>query len=547
MSIPIPLTVRLTTSRGSKSVTRELRDLQFRSLAPGGFASATISLDRPLAMQPDEIGYYGRLYVYDARSGKTVWEGRVEDPGRSVDDSGQVWQIAAIGPSGHVHDRAVPYIIVDSRMSTMIHVDNTKPGFETAVGPIPNSDPNQGIVLRLPQGITTNLNDGAAMSYQSMRAAGMKVARCAYTANAGGANGNWVVMTIYGTDVTVATGDTGDSITMTTAVGGSARNAVVVTDFSNGRNCIFFVLFQNAGGAVTAANDLHWASFQGVVTRAMLINTAGSDITTGYTNDYVLAHEVVNDLLGRLLTQYDGPGASVSTGSTFHITQLAYDDGVDAGKVLGDLMTFEPAYYWAAWESNTAGKYRFEWTPWPSSVRYEASTLDGYRSQGSADGLYNAVRVRYLDSLGVSQSERRTSSVAELTAAGLTREAPLDLGKEAGTQAQAQQAGDQFLADHAAALNAGSLTVARPILDRVQGRMVQPWEIRPGALIRVRGIQPRVNSLNATTKDGVTVFRIVGTEYRAASASVTLDLDSYPPDVARAVAALQGRLGNWRH
>lgn len=539
MSIPIPLTVRLWTTRGSRSVTREVRDLTFRSVAPGGFASATISLDRPLTLQPDEIGYYGRLAIYDARTGKTVWEGRVEDPGRGVDDSGQVWQIAAIGPSGHVHDRTVPYIIVDSRMSTMIHVDNTKPGFETAVGPIPSKDPDQGIVLRLPQGLTVNLGDGAAMSYQSMRAAGMKIARCAYTADAGGANANWTIETIYGTDVTVATGDVGDAITMTTATGGSARNAVVVTDFANGRNVVLFVFIQTAGGAVTAANDLHWASFQDVITRAMLINASGSDITTGYTNDYVLAHEVVADLLGRLLTQYDGPGASISTGSTFQITQLAYDDGVDPGKVLDDLMTFEPGYYWAAWESNTAGKYRFEWTPWPTSVRYEASTQDGYHSQGSADGLYNAVTVRYVDSLGVTQTVRRTSSVAELTAAGLTREAWLDLGNEAGTLAAAQQAGDQFLIDHATALNAGSLTVARPILDRVVGRMVQPWEIRPGALIRVRGIMPRVNSLNATTRDGVTVFRVVGTTYSASSATAELELDSYPPTVARALATLQ--------
>lgn len=540
MSIPLPLGVRLSTSRGSKTVTRELRDLSFRSVAPGGFASATISLDRSLSLQPNEIGYYGKLYVYDQRNGMTVWEGRVEDPGRGVDDSGQVWQIAAIGPSGHAHDRVVPYIAVDSRLNVMREVVDTKAGFETSVTAIPFSDPDQGIVLRAPQGLSLNLGDGAAMSYLAIRNAGQRVARCSYVANSGGPNANWDVISRY--EDAFGGQDIGDAPSMTDVNGGSARACVVVTDFTNGRDAVAFILFQSAGGAVTTATDTHWASFQDIITRAMLVDRTGTNITTGYTNDYVLAHEVVIDLLGRLLTAYDGPNATVSTGSTFQITQLAYDDGVDAAKILDDLMTFEPGYFWAAWETvPSSGKYRFEWSAWPTTVRYEASTRDGYRSQGSADGLYDAVRVRYVDTLGVTQTVRRTASVAELTAAGLTREAFLDLGPQAGTLAAAQQAGDQFLADHAAALNAGTLTVARPILDRARGRTVQPWEIRPGALIRVRGIQPRPNSLNATTRDGVTVFRVVGVTYRASSASAELELDSYPPTVARALANLQSQ------
>lgn len=540
MSIPLPLSVRLSTSTGSKSVTRELRDLTFRSVAPGGFASATISLDRPLSTQPDEIGYYGKLYVYDARSGATVWEGRVEDPGRGVDDQGQVWQIAAIGPSGHVHDRTVPLVYIESTLqAASTRVENTKPGFVTEYGTIPFNDPAQGLVCRLPQGITTNLGDSAAMRYGALSDAltGQKLARIKYDVNSGGPNGNWVLELVCRTDGSLASGDIADTISMTAAGLGATETAVVVTDFSNGRNTCDFRFRQTAGGSVTAANDLHWASFANLAIRAMLKDASGADITTGYTNDYVLAHEVVRDLLGRLLTSYDGPNATITT-NTYHIEQLAYPSAADAGKVLDDLMTLEPSCYWAAWESAPSGKHRFEWTTWPTTVRYEASTLDGYRSQGSADGLYNAVRVRFVDEIGRTKTVQRTATVPELAAAGLTREAFLDLGTEAGTLDNATQAGDQYLADHATAANAGTLTVARPILDRVAGRMVQPWEIRPGRLIRVRGIQPRPNSLNATTRDGVTVFRVVGVNYRASSASAELELDSYPPTVARALAAL---------
>jgi hypothetical protein len=81
--------------------------------------------------------------------------------------------------------------------------------------------------------------------------------------------------------------------------------------------------------------------------------------------------------------------------------------------------------------------------------------------------------------------------------------------------------------------------IARPIHDILAGRMVQPWEIRPGTLIRVRGILPRPDSLNATARDGLTVFRIVSVEFRASDAAAVLELDSYSTSVARALADLR--------
>lgn len=55
--------------------------------------------------------------------------------------------------------------------------------------------------------------------------------------------------------------------------------------------------------------------------------------------------------------------------------------------------------------------------------------------------------------------------------------------------------------------------------------MVSPWEIDPG-------------------RDGVTVFRITGTDYSVGAngpAVASLKLDSYPPTVARALAQLARR------
>jgi len=78
-------------------------------------------------------------------------------------------------------------------------------------------------------------------------------------------------------------------------------------------------------------------------------------------------------------------------------------------------------------------------------------------------------------------------------------------------------------------------------VDLFTGRPAMPWEILPGNLIRVRGIQPQLNALNPSTRDGVTVFRIVSNEYRASAAAAELELDSFAPSTARALADLQLR------
>jgi hypothetical protein len=318
---------------------------------------------------------------------------------------------------------------------------------------------------------------------------------------------------------------------------------VIGTDWTAGRD-VPEVRIQWTGAGTTINDDVTWGAWAGLVILATRYGVDGAELLTGasYGASTVLAHQAVADLLGRLLTQYDGVGATIAN-TSYAIEQLAYPDGVTPAKVLGDLMALEPAYYWAAWEPNTAGKYRFEWSAWPTSVRYEADLVDGYESQSSADGLYNAVRVRYLDESGAVRTVRRTQSVPELTAAGITREGFLDLSDTTGSKTNAERAGDQWLADHLTPPNAGRLRIARPILDLAGGRMAHPWEIRPGALIRVRGIQPRPDALNppAQGRDGVTIFRIVSTEYRASDAAAVLELDSYSPTTARALADLARR------
>lgn len=527
MSLTIPLAVRMSTSKGDVHVTRDVHDLTFRSTVPGGYASATFTLSRPLALQPREIVEFGKVYIYDRRNGETVWEGRLEDSGRSAGDSGEIYQITATGPAAHALDRTISLVYVDQRL------DAWEQGAQSTTSINITKTDNEVIYMTIPSGVTIGAGLAGLIVYHGLAYSGQEVARVNVSTIAGFASGNfeWRLGTSLGTGATVNV-DT-DAVTLGPnpldgAVGGMAN---VIT---SGHDTVRLRLARIVSN-FTAVDESIWTEFDPVV-RGLIMDETGTDITT-YTTDTIRAHEVVADLLGRLLPHYDGPNATIDT-TTVNIDQLAYVDGASAQKVLEDLMAIEPAYYWAAWESGDNGRYRFEWTTWPDAVRYEVSVADGFDSPASAGEIYNAVSVRWRTAVGAIKTVRLTQTVDILDDVGLTREYHIDLSDEIGSENMASQVGAEFLSQHQMAENRGTLTIARPIVDHETGRRVMPWEIKPGKLIRVRNVLPRIDALNATGRDGVTVFKIASVEFNAGSVSATLELDGYSMTVARAVADL---------
>lgn len=534
----IPLSVRIKSTRLDRHVTAELLSApKVRAVVPGGFASCTFSLHRPLGFDPDDLRHFAQVWVYSNLG--VQFEGRIEDLGRTAGDQGEVWEITAIGPSVHASDVMAPLIYVD-REAAEDRWPRGRLSASSAEMQYQDDSANDGPEIRILAHEGETISGGGVVygdvQYRAMYDAGLKIGRIRCDVI------NAVTNADYGNRIVTRQGPGGAGTTVSTQAwtsGGGSMFASLggANPIPAGDDVANIRWVRAAAGAFTAQSNNYVGEYSGIAVRCQLKDVNGNDITSGYDLNTVLATEVVKDLLGRLLTMYDGATANVEA-TLYNIEHLAYPDGVAAAQVLEDLIEFEPGFYWAAWESLANSKHRFEFRAWPSSIRYEADVTDGYSGPSSAAELYNKALVRYRDWAGRIRTTTRTQAVSALDDAGLTRTVIIDLGDEISSLANAQRVGDQKLAEHATPPNAGSLTIARPILDRDKNRMVMPWEIRPGHLIRVRGIKPSVDSLNATTRNGVSVFKIVAVDYDAGTGAASLELDSHPRSVARYLSAL---------
>ena len=533
MSLSVPLTVRID----GQAITRQAQGLTFRKEAVGGVANIALSLSSPLSSFA--VSALAKCQVYDARSGNVIAEGKISDPGRNAStEDGQRWLVGAMGPAIHASDTNAPLMVIDQTMDDgwrRVKRANSAGG-DVGKSTKPGTDNTDAIVAQFSQGKTVDTGDQLAVRYERIRDASQRLGRITYDWDAGQTDANFKARVVAVLDNTP---DGSPAKTSNWDTAGGTHTAVYSTDFTTGRNQLDLEAYYSGAGT-SPGNDKFWASFANIVIRSILSTNTGTD--QGCSNNYVEADWVIQHLLGAgWLPQYDAVNASIDTGGTFQIDQMAYPDGISPREVLDDLMTLEPAYYWTTGPDVTGLGYQFIWKLWPTAVRYEATLEDGGDFPTSTQEIYNRVLVRWNDRRGRSRSTVRTGACPILDDAGVVRQAVIDVSNELGSTANAQRIGDNFLAGHKYPPNNGTLNVARPIRDLTTGRMVQPFEIEPGELIRVRGVESYPDALNASSNDGQTVFRIWATQYTSDTNTATLELDTYPRKTEQALARLQRR------
>jgi hypothetical protein len=135
-----PLAVRVANSSFDTHITRLIDDIEFSTAAPGGFDTCSFEMAKPIFDSPEELAVESKVYVYDTRNGRTVWEGKLTDPGRSFDEGGHKWSMTAMGPKKHASDRISPYVAIDSNLDAWKQGFTVVPEADASNSVVPNQD-----------------------------------------------------------------------------------------------------------------------------------------------------------------------------------------------------------------------------------------------------------------------------------------------------------------------------------------------------------------------------------------------------------------------
>lgn len=592
MSVPVPLGVRFYSivNAGEWWVTRWVDDLNFRSVVPGGFASATITLHIPRGtastVHSDQLGFsrinelFGRVQIVDLRSMEVAWEGRIEDPARQVEPN--TWQIGALGSMVAATDVKRPVFYIDTDIGNWVGGNFSSSGtpISAPYTPWSNETVNDSVLQSTQRAENSivwtpgNTILGYRYSYRwTSHGYDQAIARFTTTHDAAGPTSTEepnfsLVVGIAANNQVDATGFE--------VSGDTTKTNVIGTDFTD-TNTRYVVLGvrRDSGTANYTITDGALAiqtSWKNLVVVAMRQDRYGNKLTTAanYPGGYVTVAQVVEDVVGRFLVGgwYEGgtntpwPGsvrpndAYIDSSDTTQILHLIYPDGTTAADILNDLASqVQTNAYWAIWESAwKAGVpgvdfpansgFRFEWTTWPNNWGYLATSQDGFEGQPNGDDVYNFLFYRYQDSGDNNAPHVLTTwhgneMAPELLTGGFTRATTVNKSDPTdGSTAGALRTA--YLNSKKKVQNAGTLTVKRPIQfydpgtnsASGAGRLIDPWMIRPGKLIRITDLPPRAGSTDMSygstaPSDALngTIFRVVATEYSTSDNSCRLELD----------------------
>lgn len=533
MTLNAPIAIRFKTSMTDSLLVNELDSPRITNTCPGGFGTLEVNLRRPLRYQPGEIDVYSRVTAYDRENGEIIFDGRMEDPGATGNESGELWNIAALGGQSFMNDINDPVIYVTQDVSQFKRFGGSRNGGTVSNDEGPTGE--QGLkVMAGGTGAWGSPNYIGARNDDFKRAF-TNIARFSVKSLSGAFSSLWQ-QRVYGIpseDLIISSDMQTFSQTFTGLVGGE--------DYDAGDYALD--MRQERTGTAAATDENAWTLWYDYIARGTIMHEWGDFYDSSeYVNDFVYPHEVFADVLARYLSAHvDGADAYIDESSTYEIDNFSFPKGATAKEIVSQLYALIPTHYWAIWErKRRTDKFSAEYRPWPTTIRYEADVSGGIDQSGGPAEMFNSVLVEWEDSRGNYQITRVNSSVDELTRAGINRTTRIKMDKRASSSKNAIKYGQSFLSERNIPSMSGTVTIDRPILDFQSGRQVKPHLLRAGNLIRLRGLRPRVKALRSQVRDGTSVFRIAKVSYNDRSASATLDLDWYAPTTYRMLADLRG-------
>ncbi|GAB2762139.1 hypothetical protein [Nocardioides pakistanensis] len=464
--------VRLIDAARTVDVTAHASGLQFTTVEVGGYETASMRIDLPRSDVP-RLDEHTRVVIADEQ-GRDLWEGFATDPGRTLDEDGDGFDLVATGTMVLASDRVRPLVYLDGDQT---HWERASTSVESAQV---QTTEGGGWRLAHPQGYPIGTGAVAALAYRQLEHAtqGIGAVRLSYVC--GTDLGYELQAWRVGPDGTVA-----QVATFPASVTPVTETLRVGTDWADGAAAVLQLRWVRTGGATNVTDALAWCDVTALVVQGARVDRYGTPVPPDPTDTTLTADEVVEDLIGRGMLASVDPDAAVveDTGQVYH--QLAFPDGVRGSSVLAALREPNPDVLWSYGPRTRNGRYAFTWAPAAETVRYDVTDEDALTRVAPEDSRCHALTVYYR----VSETDDRRRSVT-VTLDGLpdgarTREADPLVLDEYVTDAEAEQAGWDRLAELADIAMGGTATITRRVFDRARGTLVEPVEVRPGWLARI--------------------------------------------------------------
>jgi hypothetical protein len=558
------LMVRIGRGVAARSVSVPLpADAQITWTAPGGDDTLTCTIpwpDRGIA-RPDAFTHNMPVRVEDRRTGEIIWQGRVSDPGFSGDRHSQEFRLSAVGSGRDLDSISVLKNYVDRDLSHWVDL-HTWPS-----GDLNTQDASSGFIANFfdslsiapegmlefpwPNGTTQKTNDFQRMVYMVGFNAAKDLLTDDLSSHSTGPTS--VVPEIHGirfswmsnfananqVGLLAGSGVAGSTITLYTAAfttgvqqDVSARDTLSTwtrTDIK------FLYLSQSRTGAnVTSTGDA-WVRFANIHVIGKRYSRYGVDQTESSGIEALKPYLIVEDLLGTVLNGKFDPG-QIYTDNVL-IDQASWWSATPVSDILAAANEWNGDAWWGVWApANPDALPRLDYRYWNVSPRYTLDDTAQVTLQGGGEEWANSALVTYMRGNGVQTTTRATVTVPAIrrvfgssgvgTLAINTRDLSLDLSDRGPmTRAKAVELAGQMLYASATDKASGSAVVTGPIIDDSTGRIVQPWEIRPGWPILVGSTPNQFTSGTPLTYDGESTFRLTKVTYSAQDDTATLELD----------------------
>lgn len=527
-------------------------DLRFSAVIPGGYDQLTGTIPWPRGTQPPgQLTGMAVVQAVDVLTGQVVWHGRIDDPGRQVRPVRDGYQVSASGERVAVDRVQLAYALVDRDPASWVHAGDLPSGQATkgtdsgglAASSLDWADDAPTSYLETSVAKDTAWTAGMTSTWQYLPAVhseGPGVVQVTGSTKVADASlgGSWVTRVLVGPTVDGAVQVHQHTCSTTQVDWAAVEGGAGWASTLDARAVLVRSVYTGAGATPTV--DM-WHRTANVAVHGVRYDRWGATVDPDPGDPAVFeltAADIHHDLIGRALMDVVEVAAILEEPPA-RVEQAAWWRGVSAAEVLSFIATFAPHTWWAVWEPGESGRPRYEFSSWLTPVRWVIPPGFGAVDlAGGADDLADEALVTYLAAQDVPATVRVAVPVALLDAESVTRTVRVDLTDRGPiTRDRAVELGENALAARAVRKPGGKVRISEPILDQATGRVVDPWEVRPGGLVHVMDAADRVSPDRPDVPDGVSVYRVTATSFDAGSGSVELSLDGGSRTLVTRVAA----------